>query len=538
MSRAWCVFLLLSVSTTMVSASQRTDTGFSLPLSQSEWSRVGDPATMPYDVLVKKDGTRLDGELREVPTLSYRFGDISFCADEVAGLATVDKKVEIVTRNGQFFIGTPQRHRLTFWQCDDVGESTAPRRYRSSPTFKEIEIPYHEVDFVVLRSRGNVNLLIDEAFYSIILTNGDRFPVRMVTREIRLSNGWENYSLPVQKIHKVTFRHGRLRGDLRGEAFPEDLPTASVLDSDLSVRLAKDDKALELPWNSIDTIMGDEGSFVATTPYVCPTADTGGDMVLIPKGRFIFGINCTPTAPTLAERISLVKQGSSHITTVHHPLYDRMRRYDAAARCLDMPAFYIDKTEVTNAEYEKFVVATGHEPPTHWIEGRVPRGLENHPVVNVTYEDAAAYATWAEKRLPTEEEWERAAKGASGGLYPYGPTYIPDFGNTEGVGTKPVASYRKLIEKADPPADTFATRLFDMSGNVSEWTSTSFVGNVASGHDTAFQPYREAHRGQYRVVRGGSFVSSALTATTTYRAPMYEHDYNEYTGFRCVKDER
>lgn len=511
--------------------------GFCINVQAHHHSNAGDPSQMPYDVLLMKGGTRLEGEVREIPSVGYPFGEVSFSTDEVSMITVYDKKVEIVTRNGQIFIGDPPGHYMTFWQCDNMSEATAPHSRRAKPVFSAVEVPYRDIDSVMLKDRGEVPPLVDASFFSVILNNGDRFPVIMTTSEIRLSNGWENYSLPVGKIHKISYRHGRLRGDLRGEAFPEDLPSATVLDTTIMVRLAKDDKALEIPWNSIDTIIGDEGNYVATAPYSGPVFDMSGDMVLIPKGRFVFGIACTPTASTLAERIALAKRCPSRVTTVQHPLVDRMRRYDTAAKVLEMPAFYIDKTEVTNAAYEKFVVATGHAAPNHWIDGRVPKGLENHPVVNVTYEDAAAYAVWSGKRLPTEEEWERAAKGASGGLYPYGPAYVPDFGNTEGVATKAVASYRTLIEKADPPADTFATKVFDMSGNVAEWTSTSFVGSVTPGRET-FQPYRESHQGPYRVVRGGSYQSSPATATTTYRAPMYEHEYNEYTGFRCVKDAR
>lgn len=77
-----------------------------------------------------------------------------------------------------------------------------------------------------------------------------------------------------------------------------------------------------------------------------------------------------------------------------------------------LPAFYIDVFSTTNSDYGRFVSATGHRAPPHWVDGKYPDDLHNHPVVFVTWHDADAYARWAQKRLPTAKQWEKAARAA------------------------------------------------------------------------------------------------------------------------------
>jgi len=179
--------------------------------------------------------------------------------------------------------------------------------------------------------------------------------------------------------------------------------------------------------------------------------------------------------------------------------------------------FYIDIYEVTNREYAYFVSATGHKPPSHWKDGVVPPGEENFPVVNVSYEDAAGFAAWAGKRLPTEAEWERAAFGDRMRKYPWGDSYRPGGASiwSEGLGGP--------AEVGSFPEDVSPFGIYDMVGNVSEWVD-AWIGGA---------PGRE---GLYRVYRGGSYYINDTDPSLFSRDGHYPISSDKFIGFRCARD--
>jgi len=177
----------------------------------------------------------------------------------------------------------------------------------------------------------------------------------------------------------------------------------------------------------------------------------------------------------------------------------------------ELPEFWIDKTPVTNAEYARFVRDTDHTPPKYWKGETPPAKIAGHPVVYVSWHDVTAYAEWAGKRLPTEEEWEKAARGTDGRMYPWGdeePTpELCNFGQNEG-GTTPVGKYS--------PQGNSPYGCVDMAGNVWEWT--------ASDHEKGG-----------KVLRGGSWYDDPRDVRGANRGWFNPADTGGDGGFRCAR---
>ncbi len=190
--------------------------------------------------------------------------------------------------------------------------------------------------------------------------------------------------------------------------------------------------------------------------------------------------------------------------------------------------FTIDKTEVTNAEYADFVRETKYKPPTDWIEGKPPAGQEFFPVANVSVDDAKAFAAWRSKRdgvtyrLPTEEEWEYAARGGDqGNLYSWGNNWVEGRANVGTAAASAVGSY---------PEDKTRWGVLDMMGNVYEWTSSKaslYPGNPAkipAGYEN------------YIIIRGGSYITDLKVRriSATFRDWVQPSTKNQSLGFRLV----
>jgi len=188
-----------------------------------------------------------------------------------------------------------------------------------------------------------------------------------------------------------------------------------------------------------------------------------------------------------------------------------------------LSSFLIDKTEVTNAEYKRFVDATGHAAPGTWRERAFGEGKSNYPVTDVTWQDAADYAAWAGKRLPTEAEWEAAARGSNGSVYPWGDEWRSDAAN---IGTSGIAEVGRFPEGAS------ACGALDMIGNVWEWTADEFKlypGNSARLRDLVEPGV------VYRIIRGGAYDGSKKN-DASYRGYVDAGKAYPKTGFRCVRN--
>lgn len=194
--------------------------------------------------------------------------------------------------------------------------------------------------------------------------------------------------------------------------------------------------------------------------------------------------------------------------------------YESPARSVTVNPFFIDRTEVTNEAYRQFVTATGHRAPPHWPDGKFPDSAAKLPVVNVSWDDANAYAKWANKRLPTEAEWEFAARGTDGRIYPWGNTWNPSATNAaRTVGGK-------IVEVGSFPGGASPFGVLDMCGNVWEWTAGSLKSYAQGGQEVA----------PGKVIRGGAFDVPSTRATVTYRGVLLQDRLPDKTGFRTVRD--
>jgi formylglycine-generating enzyme required for sulfatase activity len=191
---------------------------------------------------------------------------------------------------------------------------------------------------------------------------------------------------------------------------------------------------------------------------------------------------------------------------------------------LYLPQFRIARLLVTNTQYKLFVDATGHRSPTHWSNSEIPPGKEKHPIVNVSWRDASAFCDWAGVRLPTEAEWEKAARGHDGRIYPWGDAppnqqrcnFDMQVGATSVVGSYPAA--------ASPYG------LLDMAGNVWEWTASIWLDSY---ENYVAQMAGQTENNLRRVLRGGGFrdVEFVRCAARSWDLPTQRY---RDLGFRVV----
>lgn len=232
------------------------------------------------------------------------------------------------------------------------------------------------------------------------------------------------------------------------------------------------------------------------------------------KSRFLGSIR---VADIQVATTDLVLPSSVSGQSVRHPVDGKLMVFVDEGMFLSgpdnrpqwLPAYYVDVFPTTNADYLKFVESTGHRSPRHWPDGKFPEQLADHPVVFVTSEDAFAYASWATKQLPSAPQWEKAARGSGGNIYPWGTqeTFAKCNVRESGNGcTTPVSCYQSGVSPFG---------VYDLCGNTWEWCSTSSTPGRFELKGSAFtSPFKRA---------APSIFNDAV-------ASMSDDD----TGFRCV----
>jgi len=199
---------------------------------------------------------------------------------------------------------------------------------------------------------------------------------------------------------------------------------------------------------------------------------------------------------------------------------------EAPSRKVHLRAYHMDRMPVTNQEYKLFTDAAGHRKPAHWHSGTYALEQADHPVTNVSWADAVAYAEWAGKRLPTEAEWEKAARGTKGQTYPWGDAYRRDNLNSEGNHDGITA-----VDRFDDGTSPYG--MLDMCGNVMEWCSDWYSDTYyayAPDADPTGPP-----KGQYRVVRGGFYGETRNGVRCAARHWAPPSNMQDHIGFRCAR---
>jgi len=264
----------------------------------------------------------------------------------------------------------------------------------------------------------------------------------------------------------------------------------------------------------------------------------GMEMVYIAPGEFTLGTSDAQIDAWLKE----------------HAGEKRQVFKDQQPQCqANLPGYWTGRTEVTNAQYLQFVRATGHRAPDHWSGGEIPSGLERFPVVFVSWEDARSYCEWAGRRLPTELEWEKAARGSGSRTFPWGESWDPRrcrnleliTGETHSDPSDWAVASEEWVASHDGfregpaavgsyPIGASPYGCLDMAGNVEEWCVDWY-------DEHAYRRYAKGDftpplSGTYRVLRGGSWYNG----TSRY----FRCDFRCYSdpanrggnlGFRCVR---
>ena len=269
-------------------------------------------------------------------------------------------------------------------------------------------------------------------------------------------------------------------------------------------------------------------------------AEPAVDMALIPAGEYRMG----------------TAEGSDGLTDEH------------PERLVFLHAFFLDRFEVTNQDYAAFVQSTSYRPPSNnnpastiWNDTAYPQAIAKHPVVNVSWEDAVAYCRWSGKRLPTEAEWEKAARGTDGRRYPWGNDWSWKKANSASYWAGQTIEFQsgadweafwvkgdgaRLVKEKGIKGEVLTLPVGSFPDGASPYGIQDLAGNAAEWVQDWYDPnyYRSAplsdpsgpERGAIKSMRGGSWLKPAISLRTSDRDWGIMDSRPSGTGFRCAKD--
>ena len=261
--------------------------------------------------------------------------------------------------------------------------------------------------------------------------------------------------------------------------------------------------------------------FLATIAPQISTAATAvpEDMVLVNAGGFTRGIDNTKNENFLDE---------------------------APAKMIYLSSYYIDKFEVSNSKYTEFIIATDHPAPAYWDHRQLNQ--PSQPVTGVNWFDSDTYCRWANKRLPTEAEWEKAARGPAGSIYPWGN----DLDYSKANFAKGKTGKKYITSPVDAHSEGLSYYgAYNMAGNVFEWVQDWYSSDYYRSDETRNPKGPQSKERtsienistkpnvllKKKVIRGGSWFAPAQSITTTHRFwnnPM-NNSYGVGLGFRCAR---
>lgn len=237
----------------------------------------------------------------------------------------------------------------------------------------------------------------------------------------------------------------------------------------------------------------------------------GARMMLIPTGSFEMGDN--------------FDEGDANEQPVHK---------------VELDAFYMDAQEVTVEQFKKFVDESGHKY-SRWNEVEKYSPDDKHPMVYVTWNDAVSYCKWAGKRLPTEAEWEYAARGGlAGKQYPWGDRITHDYANYSGMGGKdPWDNPKDKWDNQTAPVRSFESNgygLYDMAGNVLEWCADWYNSDYYGSSPAKNPKGPDSSPNGWLVLRGGSWLGDTKALRVSRRSHRSPMSADSNYGFRCSAD--
>ena len=241
------------------------------------------------------------------------------------------------------------------------------------------------------------------------------------------------------------------------------------------------------------------------------------DMILIPAGAFLMG-------------------------STEQEIFDAWRQNDGGwekedyvssypQRKITLDDFYIDKKEVSNGDYKMFIEATKRPAPSLWDDHTL--NSPSQPVIGVDWNDADAYCRWASKRLPTEAEWEKAARGADGRIWPWGNVWDPtkdNHGKGSGYGFDESDGW-KYTAPVGTELGVSPYGVLNMAGNVYEWTADDF--NAYPENDKYIQ---EDFEQGFKALRGGAYDDGISEQRASTRCGFQKDFKDVDVGFRCARD--